>query len=698
MKYVKNIYNFFPIRLLLLHFKSNHLFLLFWVFLFGFTSRTIAGKYGINYLFLTPEYLGEINFFSYALIGFSLGGFIMAFNIYSYILYAPKFLFITALSRPFYKFCINNAIVPLSFIIYYSFKSIQTQQVHEFISPAQSILNLLGFLAGLILFLLFSFLFFFKANKLKNEIIPEKGSVKTTLQKNNSKWYVKLLLGSKDTVEWYMTSMTSISRTRDTQHYSKAQLKHILSKNHINATVFEIALMISFVLLSLFGEYEVIFIPAAASIILAFTFILMLISALYSWINGWTIPLIIVFVISFNYITENTSIIDYSSKVGGLMYLEDQKQNQKKIEKISSIDVLNNWKSNTKEEKPKLVLVAVSGGGLRASTWVVNVLSTLKDSTKAMDNLHLITGSSGGMVGASYFREMYFLNENNYSKDSLIHHTSKDALNSLAFYYTVNDWLFRYKKYNYQNQQYTKERGYVFETQIEKNLPGLDKTFGFYKTKELNAEIPSMIFSPSIVSTNQQLIIASSDHKFTQKNLFFNANHLRNFDSVKLSSILRMNATFPYIMPIITTPAPERLNIMDAGLIDNFGIKVMSEFLNENQDWINENTSGVVLIKIVDKVYKHSETKYSPISKLSIPITFFYANFDLQNKDNNRLLEKATENIINYNEVEFNLGQSEDGISLSWHLTQKEKQNIIEAINSKYNKKSLELLNGYLNN
>lgn len=696
MRILKNIfsilYNFFPIRLLLLHFKRNHLFLFFWIILFAFTSKSLAGKYGLNYLFLTPEYLGEINFLSYAILGFAIGGFIMAFNIYSYILIAPRFLFIAALSRPFYKFCLNNSIVPLSYIGYYSFLSVQTQQIQEFITPFNSILNLSGFYFGLALFLILSLLFFFKANKIKDEknFKPRKTTVKTTLQKTDVRWYVKLLLGSKDTVDWYISSLNSIARTRETKHYSKNQLKQILSKNHINATIFELVMLLSIIALSLFGDTEAFFIPAAASLVLAFTFSLMLISALYSWINGWTIPLLIAVLLGFNYITENSQIIDYSSKLIGLEY--NQAKSIETGKTISSTLILDRWKEKQNQEKPKLVLMSVSGGGLRASTWVVNVLSTLKDSTNTLSKLHAITGSSGGMIGASYFRENYFINNSSLSRSKLLNNSSKDALNSLAFYLSINDWIFRYKSFRYQDKNYTKERGYIFEKQLEENLSALEKPLSYYKEKEMNAEIPTMIFSPAIISKNQQLIISPIDHEFLKEERYFNGNSLNEIDSVKLSSILRMNSTFPYIMPIVTTPNPDKLNVMDAGLIDNFGIKIMSEYISENKDWINENTSGVILIKIVDKEYRESETNYSPITKLTLPLKFFYANFDLQNKNNNRLLSQVAYEIDDFQQVEFNLGQSDDDISLSWHLTKKEKQDVYNAINSVENRKSLQLL------
>jgi hypothetical protein len=125
---------------------------------------------------------------------------------------------------------------------------------------------------------------------------------------------------------------------------------------------------------------------------------------------------------------------------------------------------------------------------------------------------------------------------------------------------------------------------------------------------------------------------------------------------------------------------------MDAGLIDNFGIKVLVDYLSENQDWINKNTSGVVIVKIVDNDYSATPTSYSPLKKLLLPMKFFYANFNLQDKNNDRLIYQLSHEINSLDVVEFNLGESNEPLSLSWHLTSKEKQSIEKAI---YNKDNL---------
>ena len=127
--YIAQGFKFFPLQLLFAHFRKNHLLLLFWVVLFGFVSQNIAVRFGIPYLFLSPEYLNQVNWISYFLLGFSVGGFFMAFHLYSYVMLGPSFPFIASIYKPFYKFCINNSLIPFSFYLVLVYNIIKLQRM-----------------------------------------------------------------------------------------------------------------------------------------------------------------------------------------------------------------------------------------------------------------------------------------------------------------------------------------------------------------------------------------------------------------------------------------------------------------------------------------------------------------------------------------------------------------------------------------
>ncbi len=70
---------------------------------------------------------------------------------------------------------------------------------------------------------------------------------------------------------------------------------------------------------------------------------------------------------------------------------------------------------------------------------------------------------------------------------------------------------------------------------------------------------------------------------------------------LRLLSILRINATFPYVLPNVWLPSAPIIDVMDAGMRDNFGQESMLRMLNVFQDWIARNTGGVVFIQIRDR-------------------------------------------------------------------------------------------------
>ena len=322
------IFYFFPFQLVFLHIKRNQLLLFFWLILYLFMTGAIGKSYGIPYLFLAPEYLGEVNFLSFAILGFSIGGFIMAFNIYSYIIYASEFQFLATLSRPFIKFCYNNHIIPFIFVITLFFKAYAFQVDEELIPYSMALWNLVGLGLGILLFLIISTLYFVRFNKNVHEISGKDASYFEKLLASGKeatlikkiKWYQRIGRKQKWRVETYMGSLTKLKMARRSDHYDKELLKKVFKQNHINASFFEIVLIASFIILGLFRDIDWVIIPAGASIFLIFTIFLLLFSALYSWFKGWTLTLVIVGLMIFNYASKNYDMFNFTNYAYGIDY------------------------------------------------------------------------------------------------------------------------------------------------------------------------------------------------------------------------------------------------------------------------------------------------------------------------------------------------------------------------------------------
>ena len=91
---VPNLFYSFPVQLLLNNIRRNHVLMLCWVILFAMITGNFGKYLGIPYLFLDPEYMNEVSFTSFLIIGLSLAGFTTAFHITCYINDGHRFSFV----------------------------------------------------------------------------------------------------------------------------------------------------------------------------------------------------------------------------------------------------------------------------------------------------------------------------------------------------------------------------------------------------------------------------------------------------------------------------------------------------------------------------------------------------------------------------------------------------------------------------
>src|SRR4051812_14394777 len=89
-----------PVQLFLLHLRRYQVLLLFWYVLFSTVNGSFLKSYGAYSLYLAPEYLGEVNALSSAMVGISIGIFIMSWNITTFILHGKHLTFLATTANP----------------------------------------------------------------------------------------------------------------------------------------------------------------------------------------------------------------------------------------------------------------------------------------------------------------------------------------------------------------------------------------------------------------------------------------------------------------------------------------------------------------------------------------------------------------------------------------------------------------------
>lgn len=726
--FLKQLYYSFPIQLLILHFKRNHILLLLWFLLFAFTSGWIAKKFGVMALFLYPEYLNISGWLSFLIVGISLGGFIVSFNLYSYILHGARFRFIATTKKPFLVFSYNNMIIPLLYILFYLYYSYKYQIGNELVAHENAVLNLLSFLLGLVVFATVSYFYFIVTNK--NFLSIKKGSksgaFQTTIHRKES-WsnLQRKVLPWK--VGYYLLPVFIVRIARDVHHYSDKWIDDIINQNHVNASIFEIGAILSFFLIGAFSNNAVFLIPAAASVILFFTILLMIISAFFSWMKGWTLTILVLLILLFNALSDKVDWLSVKSRAFGLDYSTEQMnytdENIKSLSKIKDQQAdlktmysILDARNNISADDSIMVIINVSGGGHRSSAWTF--LSLFKTDSilggKLFDNTYLIVGASGGMIGASYWREEAWRSKNKVDPYTFIEHfnyLTSDLLNPIIFTMVSNDFSFRFRKSSYNGVKYSHDRAFTFEEQLNKNTHGwFDVPLMEYRERESNAVIPMVLFTPTILNDGRRLLISplnvsfltsKGGHLERDENIedieFRSAFRMQKADELRYLSALRMNATFPYVLPAVTLPSIPEMEVMDAGIRDNYGKLSSYQFLIATKDWINKNVKKLVILQVRyrGRDFEPESIDQSILSRISTPIGTIYGNFgrvqeylqdDLMNE-----LEKNIESDIEW--IDFRLSRKEDDpISLNFNLSRLEKKFILSAYDREDNQESLERL------
>ncbi len=736
--FFKNLFYSLPIQLFILHFRKYQVLLIFWYILFGVVQGSVMKSFGANALFFSPEYLGSANMLAAFITGLALGIFIMCWNITTFILHSKRLKFLAATSNPFLKYCINNGILPLMFIIYYFIKLYQFDQYKELMSASTILSEIFGIASGVFILVSFSFAYFFGASKtIERTMAPLIGNPqvfnKTFTKKDNRQDEFGLK------VIWYLTKGFRLKKVRNVNHYRQDFLDTVFKRHHWAAII---GIVIAFILIVVTGflqDYSVFEIPAASSILIVFALLVAVIGALTHFLESWSLPVVIILFFVLNILYEK-EIIDPRNKAYGLNY--KNKNNRPSYNKAAlnvlctpdkintdrqnMIGILNNWKAKQQQEKPVMVFINVSGGGLRSAAFTMNALQQTDSMCggKLMTSTFMISGASGGMLAAAYYRELY-KNKNSKAHTNIYdkkytNNISKDLLNPVFTSLMARDIFAPAQRFTVGENSYVKDRGYAFEKKLSDNTNGLlNKQMKDLNADESAANIPLMIFDAVIKTDARKMMISTQPISFMMKPFSTHNDSTISPDAVDFAALfakqnpmdmrmltaLRMNATFPYVLPNVWLPSNPVIDVMDAGLRDNFGQETTMRFIDNFKDWIKENTGGILFIQIRDRSNDNwqqpFETK-SVTDMIVTPATMLQHNwFKIQNyyqTDQFGYLANDT-TLKLFKAALMYIPQKEDkGAALNFHLSAREKRDVVASFSNAVNQAEVKKIAGYLKN
>jgi hypothetical protein len=716
-----------------------------WLLLILIVTGNLLARFGFHYLFLDPEYFGKVNFLSFFMVGVALGGFLFVWNITSYILNSFRFPFLAAFERPFLRYSLNNGFYPLVFVIVYFYAITQFQYYSELKSFYEVIIYQAALIAGMALVLIISFIRSLNVHVerfTQRRIKVKKGMRKKRVHQTSAfSAKTNTSFSPEIRVDYLLIHPFRVRLVRHVRHYRPEVIIKVLRLHHKNALFLELIALVLIIALGFLMEFPLFQIPSAASMLLLLSIVLAPIGALSYWLRSWAVTAIIGLLIVLDLLVK-FDFISHRNKAFGLSYSDPVDYTLENIENSvtpaminadeqEGLEMLENWKKKVSPyyntlQKPPLVIVNASGGGLKASLWALRLMQVADSMTqdRFFDHCVFISGASGGMIGMAYYRELYLHKE--LGDDINLHSTqyadniSKDLLNAVSFTYVVNDLLFPWQRFKVNGNQYRKDRAYMFEKRLNQNTGYImNKSLADYASLEKNGTIPMMLFSPTIIDDGRRLLISSqpvsyltrpSDHTIPGNDLKVDGIDIHSFfkdqggANLPFITAVRLNSTFPYVLPNAYLPTNPPVQSMDAGLRDNYGYEPALRFLYTFKDWINKNTSRVIIVQARGDYEKNYEpivnTHPSLVRKIMDPINSLYAIWtdyqDYHQDDLTNMADSWLNVDLNVLSFEYVPEKKDQMATMSFHLTKREKQSILFTITSPVNTTKLKQLSALL--
>ena len=729
---VKSIYYFLPVQLLLLHFRKYQLLLSFWLILLLTITGNFASHFGASSLFLAPEYLGKINFMSMFLLGSGMCVFIMTWHITTFIIHSKRMPYMGATRHAFVVYCFNNSIIPIAFLVFYSVVSIRFQVYNEHAPLGTILLLQLGFYLGIFTLVLISFTYFFRVSrdffKTLLTTIAKPSRIRSIIPYDSLDYEIDIIPAQS-----FITGRLKIAKSEDIEPYHPRVINTVLRRHHRNVIFATFIAYITLLIMGIFMEQPLLRVPAGAGFTLLFSIFMGLVGAFKYFLKSWEALGWISFMLILSLMVKY-KIFDLRSIAYGLNYhtaiSEYPQYNYNNLHKIFSKDRfmadrtreeirLDKWKAASKQDDSStLVVITTSGGGSRSAYWTFHALQYLDSVSKGQLFKHtvLITGASGGMMGATYWRSIHDAYQQGTIKNpyapQYLDNVGKDLLNAIIFSLASVDLISPFNRISTAGYTYTRDRGYAMEQELIRNTDSmLNKSMGYFKPREASGQIPQLLINGTIINDGRKLIMSNQPVGYlTQPEYSLNdaeppidavdfATFFANQDpyNLRITSAIRMNATFPFVLPVVRMPSVPAMNIMDAGLRDNYGAEIASRYIYVMRDWLEHHTGKTIFIEIRDnREYDVAEsTPETSLGNMVVDPIFVIQNKWESFQSYKHSFIKDIEPYflkgkLHYLTLSYVPKETNKTAALNFHLTLKEKEDLFQSIYNRDNQKAVD--------
>ena len=335
-----------------------------------------------------------------------------------------------------------------------------------------------------------------------------------------------------------------------------------------------------------------------------------------------------------------------------------------------------------------VIVVAASGGGIKAAAWTARVLTGLEESNpgKFGNSVRLISAVSGGSVGTMYFVSEYGATDAGLTSDKsaleeTVARAEASSLDDIAWGLVYPDFL----RIFLPGIKHL-DRGEALEAALTRELPNrkhhLSSPLSEWRDGVSEGTRPAVIFNATVVESGERFLIGTTDLSPAQGRTSLRDAQLGGRD-ISLVTAARLSATFPYVSPAARPDIEgKQIHVVDGGYTDNFGMATLLAWLDEALFTLGNPVRRVLVIEI----------RASPPASGPPPVAWHgwpfqtYAPISamLDVRDNGQLPRNEEQlNLLSHYASSCNI-DIEDAIfeyppsdaPLSWHLSPKDKAEI----------------------
>ena len=282
-----------------------------------------------------------------------------------------------------------------------------------------------------------------------------------------------------------------------------------------------------------------------------------------------------------------------------------------------------------------LIVLCASGGGLRSATWTAGILGRLDALPGFRAATRLVTGASGGMVGAAAWVAL----ADAVDRGEVAPPAGWSALMEAVAGMSALDAVARRLVFRDLPLALTpfvnrRDRGEALAEAMERHLRRtlgcrLGRPLVELRQAEARGALPSVVFTPMLVEDGRRLVIGNldlsrvTDHRVRwlsseaagarcstglASRSAYHAAHLfpEAWVKLRLSTAARLSAAFPYASPATMLPTRARRRVVDAGYYDNYGLGLgcawLRRLFTDRERWFRAHVARVLVVQVRDNV------------------------------------------------------------------------------------------------